>query len=108
MSQNSKREIHVSGDYDETVQDNVTHYHPSQPSSPEVLTKPNLPELARIATIDQNPINRLAATQLLGETANPEAIPPLCQVLEDNNSEVRSTAIQALGKIAQANHFKNE
>ena len=27
MSQNSKREIHVSGDYDETVQGDVTHYH---------------------------------------------------------------------------------
>ena len=108
MSQNSKREIHVSGDYDETVQDNVTHYNSSQSSPPEVPTKPNLPELARIATTDQNPLNRLAVTQLLGETANPEAIPALCQILEDNNSEVRSTAIQALGKIAQANQFKNE
>ena len=106
MSQDSKREIQVGGDYYETVQGNVTHHHPPQPSTPQISPQSNLAELSRIATTDQNSLNRQTAAQSLGETANPEAIPALCQVLEDNNSDVRSSAIQALGKIAQANNFR--
>ena len=106
MSKDSKLKIHVGSDYSETIQEEVIHHHAPQTNKTQIFPNTDLAKLARIATTDQNPQNRLAAAQALGETANPEAIPPLCQVLEDNDSNVRSSAIQALGKIAQANNFR--
>ena len=55
---------------------------------------------ATLAQTDSDPTVRSAATQALGESANPSAVAPLAQLLADeSDARIRCDAAVALGKV---------
>ncbi|MFY0580375.1 HEAT repeat domain-containing protein [Cystobacter fuscus] len=54
-------------------------------------------------TLKQGPVvaHRVQAARLLGESDDPEAMPPLCAGLADESPEVRAAAASALEKLAE-------
>jgi HEAT repeat protein len=54
---------------------------------------------ARRALRDRSPVRRARAAELLGDLKLTEAVPELCDLLEDRQPDVRIVAVRALGRI---------
>jgi hypothetical protein len=68
-----------------------------------VLAQADAQTASLARTLKQGPVvaHRLQAARLLGESDDPEAMPPLCAGLADESPEVRAAAASALEKLAE-------
>ncbi len=71
------------------------------PATVLAQTDPQTASLARRLKQGAEPQHRVQAAQLLGESEDPEALPPLCAGLQDPEGEVRAAAAQALEKLEE-------
>ncbi|MFY0529254.1 HEAT repeat domain-containing protein [Archangium gephyra] len=71
------------------------------PATVLAQTHPETASLARRLKQGAEPGHRVQAARVLGESEDPEALPPLCAALEDPSGEVRAAAAGALEKLGE-------
>lgn len=71
------------------------------PATVLAQTDPQTASLARRLKEGAEPGHRVQAARVLGESEDPEALPPLCAGLQDPSGEVRAAAAGALEKLEE-------
>lgn len=71
------------------------------PATVLAQTDPQTASLAKRLKQGAEPQHRVQAARLLGESEDPEALPPLCAGLQDAEAEVRAAAAGGLEKLGE-------